>query len=176
MRFPIVQGVRFMAIPGFARYCAGTDGSVWSACKVVLRMMVPYPDKDGYLRAQLVGDDRKVYCRGVHQLVLLAFVGPCPEGLEVRHLNGDPQDNRPENLAYGTKAENDADKVNHGTLLAGERHYKAKMTTERIKEGRLLKAQGWTYKALGERYQVNWETVRSALKGRNWKGFAETDS
>jgi hypothetical protein len=42
----------------------------------------------------------------VHRLVMLAFTGPCPEGMQVRHLNGIPDDNRLENLIYGTPAEN----------------------------------------------------------------------
>ncbi len=42
----------------------------------------------------------------VHRLVAAAFLGPCPEGQEVRHLDGDPQNNRAENLAYGTRTEN----------------------------------------------------------------------
>lgn len=43
----------------------------------------------------------------VHELVLLAFVGPRPEGLpHIRHLNDIPTDNRLENLAYGTAFEN----------------------------------------------------------------------
>jgi hypothetical protein len=46
----------------------------------------------------------------VHKVVLLAFTGPCPGGLQVRHLNGIPGDNRLENLAYGTPAENMADR------------------------------------------------------------------
>ena len=52
--------------------------------------------------------------RTVHTLVLLAFVGPCPPGQEARHLNGDPLDNRLENLAWGTKEENEQDKFAHG--------------------------------------------------------------
>lgn len=51
----------------------------------------------------------------VHQLVLEAFVGPRPEGMVTRHLNGDPSDNRLTNLAWGTHAENNADTVQHGT-------------------------------------------------------------
>jgi hypothetical protein len=42
----------------------------------------------------------------VHRLVLLAFVGPCPAGHEVLHLNHQPADNRLENLRYGTRSEN----------------------------------------------------------------------
>lgn len=37
----------------------------------------------------------------VHRLVLAAFVGPCPDGMEVRHLDGDPANNSLGNLAYG---------------------------------------------------------------------------
>lgn len=44
--------------------------------------------------------------RPVHQLVMEAFVGPRPEGNEVLHLNGNPSDNRLENLKYGTRREN----------------------------------------------------------------------
>ena len=50
-----------------------------------------------------------------HRLVLAAFVGPCPEGMVARHLNGEPTDNRLENLAYGTMSENTHDSVGHGT-------------------------------------------------------------
>lgn len=51
----------------------------------------------------------------VHRLVLAAFVGPCPDGMETRHMNGDPADNRLENLRYGTPSENNLDRVRHGT-------------------------------------------------------------
>lgn len=58
----------------------------------------------------------------VHKLVLLAFVGPRPEGLECRHLNGVPADNRLENLRWGTRRENILDAVSHGTWMTPERH------------------------------------------------------
>ena len=44
--------------------------------------------------------------RPVHQLVMLTFVGAPPDGMEVLHSNGDPTDNRLENLRYGTRTEN----------------------------------------------------------------------
>lgn len=51
-----------------------------------------------------------------HHLVLLAFVGDWPEGCdEVRHLDGDPENNRVSNLAYGTHQENVDDMIKHGT-------------------------------------------------------------
>lgn len=52
----------------------------------------------------------------VHQLVMLAFAGPPPEGQEVLHINGDPNDNRLENLRYGTRTENILDVYRQGGL------------------------------------------------------------
>lgn len=44
-------------------------------------------------------------------LILLAFVGPRPRELRVRHLDGNPINDRIENLTYGTEAEVAADHV-----------------------------------------------------------------
>lgn len=43
----------------------------------------------------------------IHQIVLEAFCGPCPDGMEVLHGNGIRTDNRLSNLRYGTRSEND---------------------------------------------------------------------
>ncbi|OZC60037.1 hypothetical protein CH276_18855 [Rhodococcus sp. 06-470-2] len=51
----------------------------------------------------------------VHRLVLEAFVGPCPVGLEGCHNNGIGKDNRLTNLRWDTPSENQLDKVRHGT-------------------------------------------------------------
>ena len=68
----------------------------------------------GHLKVMLIvgGSHRGFH---VHTLVLTAFVGPKPEGLCARHLNGVPHDNRLENLAWGTYSENKFDQVRHGT-------------------------------------------------------------
>lgn len=50
----------------------------------------------------------------VHQLVLLAFVGPRPEGAATRHLDGDRLNNAVENLQWGTYTENAQDILQHG--------------------------------------------------------------
>jgi hypothetical protein len=50
----------------------------------------------------------------VHKLVAEAFLGVCPVGLEVRHLDGDSGNPRLGNLAYGTHSENTLDQVRHG--------------------------------------------------------------
>lgn len=51
----------------------------------------------------------------VHSMVLEAFDRPRPQGYVTRHLNGVRDDNRRENLAWGTPTENNLDKRLHGT-------------------------------------------------------------
>ena len=50
----------------------------------------------------------------VHRLVMDAFVGPRPTGMHVRHLDGNPTNNKLSNLTYGTPSENGRDAVRHG--------------------------------------------------------------
>ncbi|MGG7510948.1 NUMOD4 motif-containing HNH endonuclease [Plantibacter sp. YIM 135249] len=51
----------------------------------------------------------------VHRLVAIAFLGAPEVGQEVCHGNGNPADNRVENLRWGTRSENTSDQVRHGT-------------------------------------------------------------
>lgn len=53
--------------------------------------------------------------RGLHRVVLESFVGPCPEGMEGCHGDGDPTNNRVENLRWDTHTGNLADMRVHGT-------------------------------------------------------------
>jgi len=57
----------------------------------------------------------------VHKLVLLAFVGFAPEGYECLHDNGDPADNRLENLRWGTRGDNIRDAHRHGNWMTPAR-------------------------------------------------------
>lgn len=69
---------------------------------------------DGHLKVSFSKDGiEKSYF--VHRLVLETFVGPCPEGMEACHENGQPADNRLANLSWGTKSKNMRDIVRHGT-------------------------------------------------------------
>lgn len=66
------------------------------------KMLKPFKaTRSGHLAVDLPSGRKKV-----HHLVMEAFVGPRPDGLETRHLNNNPEDNRLENLAYGTRSQN----------------------------------------------------------------------
>ena len=103
----VAAGVRFAPVPGFPGYQVSEDGRVWSFLRGdVWMLMSPGLGKTGRLQVTL---GRKKF--KVHQVVMLAFVGPCPEGMEVLHYpDNDPANCRLENLRYGTHAENMADK------------------------------------------------------------------
>ena len=68
-------------------------------------------DKDGNYYTQYkdvslrVGENTRRHAK-VHHLVAAAFLGPRPAGMVVCHTNGDPLDNRVENLRYDTQAAN----------------------------------------------------------------------
>lgn len=103
------------------------------------RPLSPTIDNRGYARVRLqAASDRKRHWR-VHQLVAGAFIGPCPPGLEVRHLNGIKANNQPFNLAYGTASQNQLDKVAHGAHnMAKKTHCKrghefTEITTLRVR-------------------------------------------
>lgn len=53
--------------------------------------------------------------KNVHRLVLIAFVGPCPQGMEACHNDGNPANNHLSNLRWDTHKSNMEDKVKHGT-------------------------------------------------------------
>jgi len=91
-------------------YEVSNHGRVRSLVRSVPLILSPSQTRDGHLRVQ-VGHGRSRY---VHHLVLEAFVGPRPPELMCRHLNGDPADNRVENLSWGTSAENQLDTIRHG--------------------------------------------------------------
>ena len=84
-------------------------------------------DHGGYLYVKPYDDNGKRQTKSVHSLVLLGFAGECPDGMESRHLDDDPLNNRWRpgstddevraaggNLVRGTKKQQHADKVANG--------------------------------------------------------------
>ncbi len=104
-------------VAGWPDYLVSDTGLVKSLKWGKERILRPGSDK-GYLKVALCANGEQRTC-SIHKLVMEAFVGPCPDGLEVCHNNGDPSDNRLENLRYDTKSANQYDRVRHG------RHFQA---------------------------------------------------
>ncbi|MFC3848880.1 NUMOD4 motif-containing HNH endonuclease [Corynebacterium hansenii] len=122
-------------IPGWeGRYEASTHGRIRNVPRrIIMRNGIPKTirpriltpqrkDKYGHLTLNLSRGDGRSNNRMVHRLIAETFLGPRPDGMHVRHLNGDPTDNRPENLAYGTHSENMRDMVRHGRNNVSKTH------------------------------------------------------
>lgn len=77
-------------------------------------VLSPSSHPDGHLQVTLArrGSRRT---RWVHRLVLESFVGPCPDGMEGLHRDGNPANNRLSNLGWGTRKANMRDQVRHGS-------------------------------------------------------------
>lgn len=72
------------------------------------RILKPSAPSKKYLYVNLY--PRPSLWAAVHRLVAEAFIGPCPEGCEVRHIDDDPVNNSWSNIVYGTRGENNRDR------------------------------------------------------------------
>ncbi|UXO93890.1 HNH endonuclease [Pseudanabaena phage Pan2] len=77
------------------------------------KLMNPSVNNQGYLTVTLGAESGPKNYK-LHKLVATAFLGEPKEGQEVRHLDGNPQNNAIENLAWGTHSENMQDQIAHG--------------------------------------------------------------
>lgn len=162
--------VEYRDIPGFPDYRVGDDGSVWSRKRLNRwRQLSPRPQVRGYYSVLLskdgIGSDFLI-----HRLVLLAFVGPCPDGMEACHNNGISGDNRLENLRWDTHRANSADQKIHGTKWGwpGANNPNAKLTEEQAIEVIRLRGVGLTAKAIAKMFNMSTSGVFDIEKGKNW--------
>lgn len=134
------------------------------------RLLSPYVTKRKRTRvsyeaiALRVNNVKKRY--NVHRLVLLTFVGPCPKGMEARHLNGVSTDNRLVNLVYGTKKENEEDRKLHGGF---SRTYTSPLTEADVHWIDEQLNSGVSSSVIAERLGVNAVTVLSIHRRKSWK-------
>ena len=116
--------------------------------------------------------------RFVHRLMLETYVGECPKGMECRHLNGIKTDNSLENLKWGTKSENQMDRLTNNTSNRGERHSNSKLTKKQVIEIRCLAKgfnkgvreidNGGNYKEIAKRYGISETNVGAIVSRRSW--------
>ena len=108
---------------------------------------------------------------GVHRLILLAFVGPCPPGMECRHLDGVRTHCFLENLAWGTRSKNALDRVEHGNdpNKKGIDHPQTKLTDEQVLEIRDLATQGkFSQREIGKMFNLTQSAVSLIVCRKNW--------
>jgi hypothetical protein len=108
-------------IPGFSRYLFREDGNVITLCGLAPRVLRGHKSTFGYMHMDLTRDDGTLRRGPRSSIICEAFHGPRPPGNVCRHLDGNPVNDVPSNLAWGTQSQNCMDKHAHGTAQIGER-------------------------------------------------------
>lgn len=167
--------VVFGEIEGFPDYRVASCGEVWTK-----RVYTGNPDGEWKRLTQvMIGKDRnypsvkmtngfKTVTVRVHRLVLEAFIGSCPVGMQGLHNDDDQSNNKLRNLRYGTPAENTADSIRNGTYAFGSRKRANTITEADVPVIRRLAAEGWTQTAIARKYGIYPSGISRLLSGKLW--------
>jgi hypothetical protein len=163
-------------IPNYPHYCARTDGALFSCFKrgghgrignTWLQLRAGANNKYGHLFVIIVGADGRMHHESVHRLILAAFVGPCPAGMEACHNNGNAGDNRIENLRWDTKKSNSEDQKKHGKSK-GVNHYRTLFTDSDIYEIRQRATNGETQQSIAASFGCSRTNILHIVHGISW--------
>jgi hypothetical protein len=170
----------FRDVAGFPGYRVGSDGTVQSCWHRGSKPRMTeqwHTLKGGVARGHryvwLFAPGRRRTFAYVHHLVLRAFVGPCPPGMECCHDNGNPADNRLANLRWDTRRANRNDMRRHGTHVAGERVGNAKLTWAQVEAIRHLRALGAKQRLLAAACRVAVATISQVVNRKSWHSCPE---
>jgi NUMOD4 motif. len=160
-------------IPGYQGYYATEDGNIISLRSGFERILCQRIHK-GYQHVQIrkgIGRDTKVKVP-VHQLVLSTFKSQKKsKGLVCRHLNGNPLDNRIENLEWGTVKDNFNDSIRHGTavcLRLGERHPHSKLKDNTVIKIKHLIDKGLSNRDIADMFSLKTYNINDIRTGKAW--------
>lgn len=167
----------FRPVEGFPGYRVSNLGRVQSCWRMgpakakhdesCWRDLKPGMMRDGYKFVSLHRDGRQ-YTRKNSVLVAIAFHGAKPPGMVCRHLNGNPGDDRAENLAWGTYSQNIHDAIRHGTFPLGEKAKRSRLKTADVVRIVGMLAAGDLIKDIAARFGVSSTTVADIAAGRTW--------
>ena len=161
-----------MPIPDWPDYFADRHGQIWSRKSGDWRRMRLALESSGagHLHVELGRGSRKSAMNVmVHRLVCSAFNGRPQPGQIARHLDGNPGNNDPRNLAWGTFQDNSADMIRHGRSLVGTKNHKAKLTDAEVLEIRRRRSNGETIVSLEAAFGVTNTNISFICLRRTWR-------
>lgn len=137
------------------------------------KLLKPLKNEYGYYKVSVrMGKTQKYML--ISRMVLEAFTGPIPKGLDAAHLNGNKADNRLVNLLACTREENNRHKKLHGTQSRGESMPWAKLKEEEVKQIIELLKTNITQVEIAKKFNVNPMTIFSIKHGKNWSHLTKT--
>lgn len=158
----------FYEIPGHPGYFVSAFGCVYTSKRCAFRELSYSKDQDGYPTCQLT-ENGKSRAHAVHRLVATTLLPPrlTPKH-QVRHLDGNKQNNALTNLRWGTARENARDREQHGRTARGRRAGPAKLTEESVLKIRERIARGEKQLHIAREMGLCVGTINHIVTGRNW--------
>lgn len=87
-------------------YYTPKNTGIWHTATTPQKILKPRIKTNGYHTVIIRDTQGKQLDKTIASLVLLTFVGPRPDGMDVCHNNDDPSNNRLDNLRYDTRQNN----------------------------------------------------------------------
>lgn len=155
-------------IEGYSGYFVSKNGDVYSSKSI--KSLKPIKKNTGYLYVFLYNHSggKKHY---IHLLVLNAFRGKKTNGYESRHLDGNNQNNRIDNLEWGTKQDNANDKRKHGTMPIPHESKFTKLKPEDIPTIRKNHQNGLSCRKISIIFETSHTTIIKIIKNERWRGY-----
>ena len=157
------------SIKDFSNYFVSNIGNVESKKQSCRKRLKPFKIPKGYLIVRL-RKDGKQYTKLIHRLVLEAFVGPCPDGHETNHKDGNKQNNQLENLEWVTSSDNYAHAYRTGLQRPhlGELHPNSKLKNDEVWLIKRLLWFEYPQNKIAKMFRVISATINHIKTGKNW--------
>ncbi len=164
---------RWLPVPGHeSRYEISDKGRVRgilekNRCKGGI--LKPQKSRGGYRQVGLHAHKfAPVHSYAIHRLVMLAFVGPCPKGHQVNHIDYDRTNNALENLEYLTPQQNSAYSIPNYREQHGEANKSAKLTKAKVIQIRSLLDTGLSQYKIAAKYGVSRSAIEMIKLRKRW--------
>jgi len=171
-----ISTVSYLGIQDYPGYRVGDDGSVWTrkmrgsrdgSLTNDWRRLKAYTDRRGAQHVTLC-NGTKPKTRTVHSLVMFAFIGPRPSGMDICHNDGNPANNTVDNLRWDTRKGNMADMIRHDRSTRGERHRLAVLTELQVIDIKRRSNSGAVGRMLAKEYGVSYAQISRIKNGIRW--------
>lgn len=166
-----LEGLR--AISGHDGYFVSAAGEIFCTRPINGKGTATYPLRpvklllgtNGYL--QFGADKKKLR---VHRVVAEAFLGPCPEGCEVAHKDGNQANNAASNLEYVPHSVNEKMKRLHGTAPIGSKNGASKLSQAQVDDivDRVRNGKRGTARQVAQEYGISESLVSMLVSGKRW--------
>lgn len=166
-------------VPGWKHYEVSSHGRVrskdrfvnsrWGARAIRGQLLKPRVDKLGHRSVGMTQDGVSAI-RSVARLVAAAWLGFDMEDRKqiILHKNDNVQDNRPENLLFGTAYDLAAIRERHGTDVRGEDVGISRLSKEQVREILEACASGASARGLARKYGVSRPVIHNIRDRKTW--------